>query len=70
MAGRMAARFGAGILAVIQTEPGRLVGVHGLGPKRTKKIAGAWSLRRSRAGCGCSRAGRRARAGCGRRWWY
>src|SRR6266852_997648 len=42
MAERMVAHFGAGILAVIETEPGRLIEVHGLGPKRTKKIAGAW----------------------------
>ena len=42
MAERMVAHFGAGILAVIETEPGRLVEVHGLGPKRTKKIADAW----------------------------
>jgi hypothetical protein len=32
--------------------------------------APAWSLRRSGAGCGCSRAGRRPWAGCSRRWWY
>ena len=42
MAERMVAHFGAGILAVIETEPGRLIEVHGLGPKRTRKIAGAW----------------------------
>ncbi len=42
MAERMVAHFGTGILAVIETEPGRLIEVHGLGPKRTKKIAGAW----------------------------
>jgi exodeoxyribonuclease V alpha subunit len=42
MAERMVAHFGAGILAVIETEPGRLIEVHGLGPKRTKKIADAW----------------------------
>src|SRR4249920_1594300 len=42
MAERMVAHFGAGILAVIETEPGRLIEVHGLGPKRTKKIAAAW----------------------------
>jgi exodeoxyribonuclease V alpha subunit len=42
MAERMVAHFGAGILAVIETEPGRLTEVHGLGPKRTKKIADAW----------------------------
>ena len=42
MAERMVAHFGAGILAVIETQPGRLIEVHGLGPKRTKKIAEAW----------------------------
>jgi exodeoxyribonuclease V alpha subunit len=42
MAERMVAHFGTGILAVIETEPGRLTEVHGLGPKRTKKIADAW----------------------------
>ncbi|HUY45592.1 MAG TPA: ATP-dependent RecD-like DNA helicase [Streptosporangiaceae bacterium] len=42
MAERMVAHFGAGILAVIETEPGRLIEVHGLGPKRTEKIAEAW----------------------------
>src|SRR5438876_8827199 len=42
MAERMVAHFGTGILAVIETEPGRLSEVHGLGPKRAKKIAEAW----------------------------
>ena len=42
MAERMVAHFGGGILAIIETEPGRLIEVHGLGPKRTKKIADAW----------------------------
>jgi exodeoxyribonuclease V alpha subunit len=42
MAERMVAHFGAGILAVIETEPGRLIEVHGLGPKRAKQIAGTW----------------------------
>jgi exodeoxyribonuclease V alpha subunit len=42
IAERMVAHFGAGILAVIETEPGRLIEVHGLGPKRAKKIADAW----------------------------
>ena len=42
MAERMVAHFGAGVLSVIETEPGRLTEVHGLGPKRTKKIADAW----------------------------
>jgi len=42
MAERMVAHFGAGILGVIETEPGRLIEVQGLGPKRAKKIAEAW----------------------------
>jgi exodeoxyribonuclease V alpha subunit len=42
MAERMVAHFGTDILAVIEEEPARLTEVHGLGPKRTKKIADAW----------------------------
>jgi NADP-dependent 3-hydroxy acid dehydrogenase YdfG len=42
MAERMVAHFGAGILAVIETEPGSLVEVRGLGPTRIGKIADAW----------------------------
>jgi exodeoxyribonuclease V alpha subunit len=42
MAERMVAHFGTGILDVIEHQPGRLIEVHGLGPKRTKKIADAW----------------------------
>src|SRR6266496_4238349 len=42
MAERMVAHFGTGILAVIESEPGRLTEVHGLGPKRTQRIADAW----------------------------
>jgi exodeoxyribonuclease V alpha subunit len=42
MAERMVTHFGADILAVIEEEPARLIEVHGLGPKRTKKIAEAW----------------------------
>ena len=42
MAERMVTHFGAEILTIIETEPGRLTEVHGLGPKRTKKIADAW----------------------------
>src|SRR6266852_1534951 len=41
MAERMVAHFGVDILAVIEAEPGRLIEVHGLGPKVTKKIAEA-----------------------------
>jgi exodeoxyribonuclease V alpha subunit len=42
MAERMVAYFGTGILDVIEHQPGRLLEVHGLGPKRTKKTAEAW----------------------------
>jgi exodeoxyribonuclease V alpha subunit len=42
MAERMVDHFGTGILDVIDHQPGRLAEVHGLGPKRTKKIADAW----------------------------
>ena len=42
MAERMVAHFGTDILAIIEQDPGRLIEVHGLGPKRTKKIAEAW----------------------------
>ena len=42
MAERMVAHFDVDILRIIEEEPGRLIEVHGLGPKRTKKIAGAW----------------------------
>jgi exodeoxyribonuclease V alpha subunit len=42
MAGRMVTHFGTGILRVIEEEPGRLIEVPGLGPKRTKMIATAW----------------------------
>ena len=42
MAERMVAHFGTDILTIIEEEPGRLIEVHGLGPKRTKRIADAW----------------------------
>jgi exodeoxyribonuclease V alpha subunit len=42
MAERMVDHFGTGILDVIDHQPSRLTEVHGLGPKRTKKIADAW----------------------------
>jgi exodeoxyribonuclease V alpha subunit len=42
MAERMVAHFGTGILEVIEHQPGRLLEVHGLGPKRTQRIADAW----------------------------
>ena len=42
MAERMVAHFGTDILSIIEDQPGRLIEVHGLGPKRTKRIADAW----------------------------
>src|SRR5436309_5001377 len=38
MAERMVTHFGTDILTIIEDEPGRLIEVPGLGPKRTKKI--------------------------------
>ena len=43
MAERMVAHFGVDIMHVIDDEPGRLVEVDGLGPKRTAMIAAAWA---------------------------
>ena len=42
MAERMVAHFGVEVLTIIEEQPGRLVEVHGLGPKRTQRIADAW----------------------------
>ena len=42
MAERMVAHFGTDILTIIEEEPERLIEVHGLGPKRTQRIADAW----------------------------
>jgi len=42
MAERMVAHFGVDILSIIEAQPGRLIEVHGLGPKRTKRITDAW----------------------------
>ena len=42
MAERMVAHFGTDILSIIEEQPGRLTEVHGLGPKRTQRIADAW----------------------------
>jgi exodeoxyribonuclease V alpha subunit len=42
MATRIVAHFGADTLRVIEEEPGRLVEVPGLGPKRTAMIGTAW----------------------------
>ncbi|MGW2478288.1 SF1B family DNA helicase RecD2 [Streptomyces sp. NPDC001571] len=41
-ADRITQHFGADTLDIIEQEPGRLIEVPGLGPKRTKKIAAAW----------------------------
>ena len=43
MAERMVARFGVDIMHIIEDEPGRLIEVDGLGPKRTAMIAAAWA---------------------------
>jgi exodeoxyribonuclease V alpha subunit len=42
MAERMVAHFGTDILTIIDDQPDRLIEVHGLGPKRTQRIADAW----------------------------
>jgi exodeoxyribonuclease V alpha subunit len=42
MAERMVAHFGVEILDIVEEQPGRLIEVHGLGPKRTSRIADAW----------------------------
>jgi exodeoxyribonuclease V alpha subunit len=42
MAERMVTHFGTDILTIIDEQPGRLTEVHGLGPKRTQRIADAW----------------------------
>src|SRR5690348_12982729 len=42
MAERMVTHFGTDILRIIEEEPGRLIEVPGLGPKRTNMIAVAW----------------------------
>ncbi|EIV92609.1 ATP-dependent RecD-like DNA helicase [Frankia sp. QA3] len=42
MADRMVSHFDTDILRIIEEEPARLIEVHGLGPKRTKRIAAAW----------------------------
>ncbi|AUY49552.1 ATP-dependent RecD-like DNA helicase [Streptomyces sp. CB01881] len=44
---RIVERFGVETLEVIENEPGRLIEVPGLGPKRTKKIAVAWEEQKS-----------------------
>ncbi|WP_422772705.1 ATP-dependent RecD-like DNA helicase [Plantactinospora sp. WMMC1484] len=47
MAERIVGHFGVDTLRVIEEEPGRLVEVPGLGPKRTKLIATAWAEQQS-----------------------
>jgi exodeoxyribonuclease V alpha subunit len=42
MAERMVAHFATDILTIIEEQPERLIEVHGLGPKRTQRIADAW----------------------------
>ncbi|KOG88631.1 helicase, partial [Streptomyces varsoviensis] len=42
IADRITEHFGTDTLDVIEQQPGRLVEVPGLGPKRTKMIAAAW----------------------------
>jgi len=42
MAERMVAHFDVDILTIIEDQPERLIEVHGLGPKRTQRIADAW----------------------------
>lgn len=42
MAERMVAHFGTDILTIIEEQPERLIEVHGLGPRRTQRIADAW----------------------------
>ena len=43
MAERMVGHFGADIMRIIDDEPGRLVEVPGLGPKRSARIKDAWA---------------------------
>jgi exodeoxyribonuclease V alpha subunit len=43
MAERMVSHFGAGIMAIIDNEPERLIEVPGLGPKRCVRIKDAWA---------------------------
>jgi exodeoxyribonuclease V alpha subunit len=43
MAERMVEHFGVDIMHVIEDEPGRLIEVDGLGPKRTAMITAAWA---------------------------
>ena len=43
MAERMVQHFGVDIMHIIDDEPGRLIEVNGLGPKRTAKITAAWA---------------------------
>ena len=43
MAERMVGHFGVDIMHIIEDEPGRLIEVDGLGPKRTAMITAAWA---------------------------
>jgi exodeoxyribonuclease V alpha subunit len=44
---RIVAHFGLDTLRLVEEEPGRLIEVPGLGPKRTAKITAAWQEQRS-----------------------
>jgi exodeoxyribonuclease V alpha subunit len=47
MAERIVGHFGQATLLVIEQQPGRLVEVPGLGPKRTAMITAAWAEQRA-----------------------
>ncbi len=47
MAKRMVAAFGAETLDIIETNPKRLLEVEGIGPKRLRRLTGAWDEQRS-----------------------
>jgi exodeoxyribonuclease V alpha subunit len=47
MAERIVEHFGQATLEVIEQQPGRLVEVPGLGPKRTRMITAAWAKQRA-----------------------
>lgn len=42
LAKKLIGHFGAGVLEIIEGDPTELEAVHGIGPKRTERIAGAW----------------------------
>jgi ATP-dependent exoDNAse (exonuclease V) alpha subunit len=61
MAERMVAHFGVDVMHVIEDQPGRLIEVGGLGPKRTAMIAAAWAGWRPTCGRGRGWCARRSR---------